>query len=393
MRQTTARNAPIIATARRFTTDDRFYFCHPETLDISEALPPKLHKRCDDALYLVNTIMRQHAYGRCDEGGRVTLEKKELDKVMAKDDSRVVIEALTERDVLDRDFYKCGQKSYGYMLHPRFVADRAAMTECRDRRLMRAWAKYRQQGRDAQMARWQQVHHDLAAQQWRLGIDLDQAMEIIASLEQEDNQYDAQRILVSDIAERRFRLSVGTWGRVSNNITSLKRELRKSLRFHGRPLEQVDRKNSQPTFLSHLVQRNPIQPTNRPDPQTHYDSENQIREKSRRYAEATGEGLFYEHFADLLEKEDVKMPAEPNRRDWIKRRVMADVLAKRRTKNGGEYASDVENVFRKYFPAEWRYARTLNRTGAVDEHANLIRRLQREESGLVIHDVAVGVIA
>ena len=74
-------------------------------------------------------------------------------------------------------------------------------------------------------------------------------------------------------------------------------------------------------------------------------------------------------------------------RDEVKKRFLADVLAKRKANaRGAEYPSVVEDCFRRLFPSVYCYIREVNRDGW--EHANMIRQLQREESKLVIETVA-----
>ena len=67
------------------------------------------------------------------------------------------------------------------------------------------------------------------------------------------------------------------------------------------------------------------------------------------------------------------------------------MIAKRKASlRGAEYPSIVENKFRELFPTVYRFIRFVNRDGY--EHSNLIRLLQREESGLVIESVAADLL-
>ena len=66
-------------------------------------------------------------------------------------------------------------------------------------------------------------------------------------------------------------------------------------------------------------------------------------------------------------------------RDQVKLAFLRDVLAKK-----GRYPSRVEQAFREMCPAVYRYIRLVNR----EDHAELIRRLQRLESWLVVETVA-----
>jgi hypothetical protein len=78
-------------------------------------------------------------------------------------------------------------------------------------------------------------------------------------------------------------------------------------------------------------------------------------------------------------------------RDDLKKRFLADVVAKRKAnRHGDEYRSNVEDTFRRLFPTVYQFIRDINRDGW--EHATLIRRLQQEESKLVIETVAADLV-
>jgi hypothetical protein len=75
----------------------------------------------------------------------------------------------------------------------------------------------------------------------------------------------------------------------------------------------------------------------------------------------------------------------------LKRRFLADVIAKRKANSfGKEYPSVVEDTFRRLFPTVYKFIRRVNRDGW--EHANLIRLLQQSESKLVIETVAADLV-
>ena len=105
------------------------------------------------------------------------------------------------------------------------------------------------------------------------------------------------------------------------------------------------------------------------------------------YCELVQSGRFYEFLLSKLEIE-----AWLNlTRDDLKKRFLADVVAKRKAnRHGAEYSSDVEDTFRRLFPSVYRFIRDINRDGW--EHKNLIRRLQQEESRLVIETVAADLV-
>ena len=70
-------------------------------------------------------------------------------------------------------------------------------------------------------------------------------------------------------------------------------------------------------------------------------------------------------------------------RDFVKTAFLRDVIAK-----CGRYPCEFECVFREVFPSVYRFIRWINK----DDHAELIRLLQRLESYLVIENVATRLI-
>lgn len=396
----------MVALARQNTTDDRVVFFHPASMELGEALPPKLHNRIDDGRYLVDLIMWQTATGREDKKGYVSLQASLLDKVMRKSNRAELVETMIGENVLERSPYEIGVKSYGYRIHRRFTRDHHATTAATDRRLIRAIGRAREAARERQAARWLPVHFALAERQYGLRIDIDEAEEIIAGLPAKSNPYDVQRILVRNIDQGMYRFSVGQWGRVSNCITSLKREVRTALRYKGQKLRSADLKCSQPAFLGQEV-------TEAINQQTHNDCRFgkrgggvNVPDDLARFVHDTSEGIFYETFAEMMAADG----HPPMNRAVLKKTVLKDVIAKakpcntkrakasrRRTGNvdavlsGTEYQSNVEDTFRRYYPTTYRFIRETNKDGW--EHENVIRQLQRRESDLVIHRVAPGIMA
>ena len=101
------------------------------------------------------------------------------------------------------------------------------------------------------------IHVTLASLQHGLEIDAMESKAVLTALPSESNPFDVQGIMVQDIIDRRFRLSVGDYGRVANSITSLKRELRTALRCGGVQLAGVDIACAQPSLLSLCIRLRP----------------------------------------------------------------------------------------------------------------------------------------
>lgn len=109
---------------------------------------------------------------------------------------------------------------------------------------------FREQLAAKSQARMKPVHHALAKQQCRLRIHGDTAREILSGLPAKSNRFDVQCILIANIENHEFHCSVGQYGRLANNITNMKRELRSALHVDGEPLGCVDVSCAQPALLA-----------------------------------------------------------------------------------------------------------------------------------------------
>ena len=407
-------------------------FVLPESFDLDEFLPPKLRSRFDDARYFVSLILRKLSWWDVDHLGLVRLHAKHLKNIMYQADYAAVVDALVDGEAVERYSYQVGQRSFGYRLAARFVADKHVRVPATDPRLIHRLEKFSDECADERQARMLPVHHALAKQQLRLQIHGGRAREILAGLPQVENQFDGQGVLVGDIEARDFRLSVGQYGRVFNNITSLKRELRGELRVVGKKLGSVDLSCAQPAFVAKMMQ-DASRLVDDVECPTLIDSANfrfpgslqtgaegkktgkadevgrqQPAEAGSNYDSSATESVHYDSSRSLAQNDDLERYrslvqrgelyevlladlGHAMSRDELKRRFLADVIAKRKASfRGGEYPSVVEDKFRERFPTVYGFIRAVNRAGY--EHSNLIRLLQREESRLVIETIAADLL-
>ncbi len=409
-------------------------FTLPESFDPREFMSSqKLAARWDDARYFVSTILRKLARWDVDHLGLARLHAKHLKNIMYQADYAAVIDALVEGRAVERFPYQVGERSFGFRLAARFVADKHVRMLATDQRLIQRLQKFGDECSEERQARMMPVHHALSKQQGRLQIHGDCAREILSGLPQVENQFDCQGILIGDIEAREFRLNVGQYGRVANNITSLKRELRDELHVGGKKLGSVDLSCAQPAFVAKMMQDasqdidgvqrpNLIESANfrvpgflrkgqeakgtgkargadreqRATGGSNYDSSGAevVHYDSSRRATQNADFDLYRSLVQRGELYEVLLTdlGHTISRDELKRRFLADVVAKRKASfRGGEYPSAVEDKFRERFPTVYRFIRAVNRDGY--EHSNLIRLLQREESGLVIEIVAADLLA
>ncbi|MFM9961852.1 MAG: hypothetical protein ACKV2Q_11575 [Planctomycetaceae bacterium] len=394
---------------------------------------PKLQSRWDDARYFISLILRKLARWDVDHLGLVRLHAKHLMAIMYQVTYAAVIEALVDGGAVERFPYQVGQRSFGYRLAARFVADKHVRMPATDQRLIQRLEKFRDDCSEERQARLKPVHHALAEQQVRLQIHGNRAREILGGLPHDENQFDCQSVLVGDIEERDFHLTVGQYGRVANSITSLKRELRDELHVGGKRLGSVDLSCAQPAFVAKVMQDasrdvggasrpNLIESANfrfpgflrtetegkdtrqasgagrgqRAAGGSNYDSSlsEAVHYDSSRSATQNADFELYRSLVQRGELYEVLLAdlGHSISRDTLKRRFLADVIAKRKASfRGGEYPSAVEDKFRERFPTVYHFIRAVNRDGY--EHSNLIRLLQRAESSLVIETVAADLLA
>lgn len=384
-----------------------YRFRLPESFRPGEFLRlPRLRNLHDDARYFVSLILTKLAHRDVDERGYVRLMAKYLRKVMNYDNYSGVVDSLLEGGAVTRSPYQVGERAFGYVLADRFREDRHVLTPATDVRLIRRLDAFHRQAEIERRARMLPVHFGLERSQWRLRIDGGMAHEILTTLPPASNPFDIQGILVSDILQRQFRLSVGRYGRVANNITALKRELRAALRVDDDPLHHVDISCCQPALIGQAAKhagseaahignaarrtgRQGWGQTGRERTASIYDAGQPTPSKSDLddYCRLVQRGEFYDF---MLSK--IKTELCPSfTRDDLKHRFMADVIAKKKANDrGAEYPSEIEDCFRALFPSVYGFIRAVNRDGS--EHANLIRELQRLESSLVIETVAADLL-
>jgi hypothetical protein len=370
-----------------------FYLIVPETFRPGEFLRGRLLHRHDDAYYFVHLIVTKTARGQADDEGFVRLKAAHLMAVMSKDHYAAVISSLVDGGAVVRAPYRSGERSYGYRMAERYCGDPHRRVEVTDERLSDRLELYHRRREAEREARLLPVHHDLAERQRRLSIDGEIAREILESLPERSNPFDVQGIQIAAIERGDFALGVGQYGRVFNNVTAMKRELRSALRVDGQPLAHVDLRNSQPALVAYLMHRTDTRQVpfaaksgkskGELNEGIIYDSERKqlYRGDFHLYRDLCQRGELYDYLEGELGRRGVVLD-----RDQVKKRFLTDVVAKK-----GNYRSPVEDLVAERFPTVWQCIRQIN-SGGRDSHGNLIRELQRAEAKLVIEGVAADVM-
>ena len=345
----------------------------PRSFDPAEFLSGRLLLHADDARWLVSTILRKTANRDIDIWGCVRLHSDILYRVLGKRAAGKIVRALDMGGAIETTSYRAGVQTKGYRLTKRYLSDRCVRVPCTNPQLLDRLAREHERMQnqyEKARARWLPIHHALDTEQHRLSIvpEADAILDVLP-----EHTRLCQDVLTSRIRNRELPFTVGTTGRCFNAITGLKRELRSALRIDGEPIGGVDIVNAQPALLAAEISHKA--PTIGPKGVETYKHTLAVPLSLACPADLSCflslafDGFLY----DFLVRQSGLS------RDSVKLGLLQDVLAKR-----GRYPSRVEDIFRREFPEVYSFIRHVNR----DDHAELIRRLQRAESRLVIENVA-----
>ena len=341
------------------------YFTLPETFDPAEfGLPRPLF---DPARYLISTIVRKMADRQVDDRGLVRLSATILKRVYHPQYVSMV-RALDEK-AIETDSHIAGQRTKGYRLASRYLADRHVRVACTDPFLAERIRRERERMDAAKLKQRQPIHEQLDAIQRLLSID-DKADDVVTSLKPAARL--CQDILVGRIRNGEHSFSVADSGRCFNSITSLARPLRPCLRLDGEPLGCVDIREAQPALLGlMMIQNYPSGgwkgcATYRVGPG---GGGGGVPADVLDFCLLVSAGSFYKSLGEMT----------GTSRAYAKKRFLVDVLARKK-----DYPSVIEDAFELRFPSVWEFIRRTNHK----DHGELIRRLQTAEAELVIHTVA-----
>ena len=346
----------------------RYTFILPRSFDPVEFLPGRLLLQADPSRALISMVLRKTADRAVDLWGLVRLDSMILRRVLGRHSSTIV-RALECGGAIETAKHRSGVRCKGFRLAQRYLGDRCVRVRCVEPNLLARLnaERKRLEAQDTRSA-WQPIHYALDAEQRALSIDGPAADAILDGLPEHTRL--CQDVLVGDLRRHAFRFSVGTTGRVFNAITSLKRELRGAVRLAGEPMGNVDLVNSQPALLAvEMFHKNPTNGVKGRATYRDSPASSPCASPALAFRSLVLDGRLYEF---LMQRTGLS-------RDAVKLALLRDVLAKR-----GRYPSAVEDVFRREFPEVYAFVRRANR----QDHAELIRRLQRRESWLVIENVA-----
>jgi hypothetical protein len=277
-----------------------------------------------------------------------------------------------------------GRQSTGYCLTDRYLADHHVRCFPVVPQVVMRFARLEAFHAREQAKRRLPIHDALNAMQYEhLTVHQDQAEAILDVMP--IKSFICQDVLVSNLVRRQLTNSVGRTGRYFNGLTGVARGLRIALRLAGEHLANVDVTCAQPGLLALLMQLSLTPPCGlkgvSPYKYSWLDGlPSQVR--ALRCAGLPAAGPDVASFrAAVCEQDLYALLADATglERGVVKRRFLVDVLAPRLA-----YPSPVRAAFRLLFPSVAEFIEYVNR----DDHAELIRLLQRLEAWLVVETVA-----
>jgi hypothetical protein len=277
-----------------------------------------------------------------------------------------------------------GRQSTGYCLTDRYLADHHVRCFPVVPQVLERFARLEAYYAKEQAKRRLPIHDALNALQYEyLTVDQGQAEAILDVMP--IKSFICQDVLVSNLVRRELTNSVGRTGRYFNGLTGVSRHLRVALRIAGEHLANVDVTCAQPGLLALLMQLSLTPPCGLKgvSPYKHSWLDGMPSQVcALRCAGLPAAGPDVASFrSDVCQQDLYALLAEATglERSVVKRRFLVDVLAPRLA-----YPSPVRSAFRLLFPSVAEFIEYVNR----DDHAELIRLLQRLEAWLVVETVA-----
>ncbi len=378
-------------------------FYVPESFRPETSLPQRLLLHAQSAYYLMHLILVRLVHGERD---CARLKMKYLENVMGRRHAGIIRASLEESgDTCRVGGYREGQYAFGYLPGEKYRDQRLRPFHPTNPELLQRLARLHHEIDENGGRHLLPIHKQWEQWQTSLTIDINQARSAVATLPVASNPYDIQSLLIDRLPRQEYRFKVDDYGRVHNSITNLHRRIRPALRIHGEPTMHIDIVNSQPALLAVLIRQLALWDADIDHPSS---SELAVSRFARRQVGAGGTACsavahsggsgdptplsiydrapfgptegdkLYERLATSGRLYEHLMTLTGMSRAEVKVGLLRDVFGKR-----GHYSCPLEQVFRDDFAGVQQFIRWFNR----DDHAALLRELQRVESDLVIHRV------
>lgn len=214
---------------------------------IENLLKPEIKGYSIDNLKEVISIVACHI--RKDENEDPPLKMKYFRQLVPY--AERYLTGLIDLGIIKRSpYYIPGEISYRYNFTPEYQSKYISLPLINSKMILRIRNAYNDLGKEAVKLIWGHANQVKYLKQLTLA---DGWQDLIESYKSNTDQYNAVLASAMRIVNGDFFYSIDdTEGRFHSNITNMKKELRQFLRINGKPLTNIDIKNSQP-YLSTII--------------------------------------------------------------------------------------------------------------------------------------------
>lgn len=373
----------------------------PSSFIFEDVFPDQsIHK--DKYNYVLHKIYEEKIFGKKNNHSEfVNLNAAILRYIIGRWCYKTVLNNLIQFKIIETDnHYIVKEKSRGYKLLKPFSDSKHRAVELKDRNILQRIAKYRET--TLNIIPFGTEYKMLFDNLYKVEIDSKNAIRYVKKHFSNDiKKLNSYLISIKFIQDKNFHWTVDpTSNRVHTDISTLFRNIRKYLRYHGQPLVNVDICNSQP-FLFNILIRNFIK--EKTPHLDKYDDFSKICKDNfrmdklvylgkgiysydghsindvRMYEMLTSEGLFYEYIMDILSI-DEELRQKKDFRSIFKKQVFGRIFF---CKNNKYYVREEMKIFRLFFPTVAMIIEYYKR----NDYTELPINLQKAESELMINNV------
>lgn len=346
-------------------------------------------------------------------------------------DYKKYLNYLIENDVLVCDnLYIKGKKSRGYKFTGRYQTDVKAV-KLTNRVFIRRIRQFVELTYDSLGLNSEHTKVDITAygflSKWlneKLTVDYAEAIDFLEEMynkevleighEKAIRKKNLRRIPIEKIHRASFSMTVdSTAGRIHTVITQLKSELRQFIKYDGEKLVSVDIKNSQPFFLTKLI--NPFELDesifnliNKVNPKNNFklttDKPYYVSKNTEKYIRMVSSGKLYEHFIDILIEEGILDPNDDF--DVLRKKAKMGIISAIFSPNTAIGYDQFIKVFSSIFPDVYeiikaiKYGKGKHNTLAIvlqsieamtviDKASRIISEMNSEIPLFTLHDAII----
>jgi len=339
------------------------------TPEIIEAmLPEELKRYVWEACYFIHAIINKWSHWQDNENGDVQLKFEYLKKLIPWRILKRLRDVLVEIGIVTSDrYYQKGKKSIGYWLAEQYDIRDAGWTGhvVKNAKLNKRLRAFRegQYDRDCEIL--------VYLNEWlkQLDVKLIPCLEALGRIP----NYLQNEMTIRTIFDRQYEFKQDSFGRIHTNLTRLIKDARPYLSINGKPLVNIDIKNSQPLFLCKVL----------------IDKSIERDETTSRFINLCEDGKIYEY---LMEKYGRIRNRNRFKRFFFKYILFGPLRYEDRNCNKQKASvkryMEISTIFGNEFPVVWNLICKIKRK----KYQLLSHLMQQKESNFVINNVCTRIM-